>query len=320
MFSGLTKRSHAGVASLCISEQAVAFALVVRRPNAKPLLLQAETRPATAKNVYEILHQLVAKYRLDRIACTTLLAHNEYKLLITEAPEVGANEMKSALKWRVKDLLDMPLSEVTLDALNVPQLPGAQQRSLYVVAGFNKAIAALAKRMEECSANLVAIDIPELAQRNCAMLGGYDAQGVAVLSFQSAGGLITVSKGGELYLSRRIATGMDILNGLPKPAGDGTTTQYDSRRAALFDQVVLEVQRSLDFYESNFRQAPIRRLVLEKGSLAIDGLVGYLQSSLGLEVRALDFTEALECAVPLTDKQQSELFFAIGAALREDAS
>ncbi len=319
MFSALTKRSHAGVAGLCIHEHAVTFALIVRRPNAKPLLLQAETRPVTAKNVDEILHQLVAKHRLDRFACTTLLAHAEYKILITEAPEVGVNEMKSALKWRVKDLLDMPLSEVTLDAFNVPQPPGAQQRSVYVVAGFNKAIAAMAKRMEESSANLVAIDIPELAQRNIGMLAGLDAHGAAVLSFQAAGGLITVSKGGELYLSRRIGTGLDILNGMPKTAGDGAT-QYDSRRAAVFDQVVLELQRSLDFYESNFRQAPIRRLLLEKGCLAIDGLVGYLQSSLGLEVRTLDFTDLLECPVPLSDKQQSELFFTIGAALREDAS
>ncbi|MEW5756901.1 MAG: pilus assembly protein PilM [Pseudomonadota bacterium] len=315
----MTRRPHAGVASLCIHDQAVAFAYVVRRPNDRPLLVQAETRPATAKNVEEILHQLVSKHRLNRIACTTLLAHNDYKLLITEAPEVGANELKSALKWRVKDLLDMPISEVTLDAFKMPQPPGAQQRSVYVVAGFNKAIASLAKRMEECSANLVAIDIPELAQRNIGMLSGFDAQGAAVLSFQAAGGLITVSKGGELYLSRRIATGMDILNALPKPAGDGAAIQYDARRAAVFDQVVLELQRSLDFYESNFRQAPIRRLLLATGCSAVDGLAGYLQSSLGLEVRALDFTEALECAVPLTDKQQSELFFAIGAALREDA-
>jgi hypothetical protein len=50
----------------------------------------------------------------------------------------------------------------------------------------------------------------------------------------------------------------------------------------------------------------------------IPGLLGYLGGNLGVPVRLLDLNALMECEETLSDQQQSQCLFAIGAALREE--
>ena len=48
------------------------------------------------------------------------------------------------------------------------------------------------------------------------------------------------------------------------------------------DAIVLEVQRSLDYYESHFGQPPINSLVIAPLQQNVPGLVDYFASNLGV--------------------------------------
>ena len=82
------------------------------------------------------------------------------------------------------------------------------------------------------------------------------------------------------------------------------------------DAIVLEVQRSLDYYESHFAKLAITSLVIAPLPYEIPGMIKYLASALGLQVRLLDMNAILDVTTPLSEKQQSDCFFAIAAALR----
>lgn len=86
------------------------------------------------------------------------------------------------------------------------------------------------------------------------------------------------------------------------------------------DAIVLEVQRSLDYYESHFAKPSINSLVIAPLPFEIPGIINYLAGALGLQVRLLDLNAVLETQKPLSNEEQANSFFAIGAALREHAS
>jgi MSHA biogenesis protein MshI len=153
---------------------------------------------------------------------------------------------------------------------------------------------------------LSVIDIPAMAQRNIAALAETAGRGLAMLSFNAEGGLLTVSFEGELYLARTIEI-------TPAQLQD----EDMERRHAIFDRLMLELQRSLDHFERQFQFISVSRMVL--APIDAPGLPEYLSSNMYLPVETLDLRTVLDLeAVPeLADiGLQHRCFMALGAALR----
>ena len=282
-------------------------AVVVERPaGGMPRVLgvyyQAAARPAPA----EVLEKLGKELHAPARHCTTVLAGGEYQLLSLEAPAVPREELKTAVGWRLKDMLDFPLAEATIDVFDIPGDPNGTQRgsSVFAVAARNSAVSRRQEQYAECKIGLSVIDIPEMAQRNIATLLETPGRGIAVLFFDSDGGLLTMSFNGELYQARRI---------------DVSSTQLQSPDASqYYDRVTLELQRSFDHFDRQFHFISLARLVLMTG--AADGLHGYLAENLYMPVEQLDLATVLDLsqAAELRDPaMQARYFLAIGAALRE---
>jgi MSHA biogenesis protein MshI len=252
----------------------------------------------------KLLSKLAAAHKLDRARCTTLLDVTDYSLLLTEAPDVPADELRSAIRWRVKDLIDFHINDATLDVFDLPgEKVTGRARPMYAVAARSAAIQRRVDLLTSAGINLDVIDIPELAQRNLAALLPEDTEGVVLLSFGNDGGLITISRQGELYLSRNMEIGLDKLalaDDLP----------------AYFDRIVLEVQRSLDYYDSHFRQAPINHVVLAPLAQDVPGLVDYLKANLNGSVSIMDLSRMLNMPQEMPASLQSIYLTTLGAALR----
>ena len=67
---------------------------------------------------------------------TTLLAPGEYQILMVEAPNVPADEMKTAVRWKIKDGLNYHIDDATVDMVRIPASKYASGRpqSLYAIA------------------------------------------------------------------------------------------------------------------------------------------------------------------------------------------
>jgi hypothetical protein len=57
--------------------------------------------------------------------CTTVLGGGEYQFMSVEAPNVPREELKTAMRWRLKDMLDFPVDDATIDVLDMPADPNA---------------------------------------------------------------------------------------------------------------------------------------------------------------------------------------------------
>lgn len=252
------------------------------------------------------LQKLAGELQLDHYRCSTLLRAGEYQLLQVEAPNVPQAELRSAIRWRVKDLIDFHLDDATLDVLDIPPdaAPGAARSHLmYAVAARNEIIQGRIREFQDARIPLQVIEIPETAQRNIAALCEADGRGIALLYLARDWGLLTINFRSELYLARRLEIG---LGQLTAGAESGA------------ERLALEIQRTLDHFERQFRQVAVARLLLAPMP-AGEGLQAFLQGRLGIPVQALDLREAVTFEGPAPDVEtQWRLFHLFGAALRHE--
>ncbi|HJX19092.1 MAG TPA: pilus assembly protein PilM, partial [Acidiferrobacterales bacterium] len=202
------RRPNSGLTAIGVQADGVCLARVERqganRPRLMACVFQAMVSGEAGKNVA----QLSSQHDLKRARCTTVLGEGDYQLLLTEAPDVGADELKQALRWKIKDLIDFHINDATLDVFDLPgAAPGAKAREMYTVAARNESIQQRVDLLTGAGIGLEVIDIPELAQRNLAALLPEDTAGVAMLSLQEKSGLITITRQGFLYLSRSLNLG-----------------------------------------------------------------------------------------------------------------
>jgi MSHA biogenesis protein MshI len=247
----------------------------------------------------------------DRYQCVTVLPSTDYQLLLVDAPNVPAAELRTAARWRVKDMLDYAVEQATIDVLDIPSDPSNASRShsLYAVAARNEVIRTCMERFSRARIPLTVIDIEETAQRNIAALLEPLDRGVALLHVGKSQVLFTVNFRGELYLARRVDVGLEELEKLAQGGSD------DAK-----NRILLEVQRSFDHLERQFPFVGVGKVLIAP-TPADTGLQSYLAENLDMPVEEVRLGEVLSLApdVELERPAAWQLFHLIGAALRNEA-
>lgn len=306
MFAALLRKTATPeTAAIVMDAHGIAVARIRCSPGKRPVLLTGDYQPCAAENAArsEGLHALVQKHHLQKTTCVLVLEEGDYKFLLTEAPPVPKEEVAAALRWRVKELINAPAIDITLDTLDAPNAAGTQQAMIYVVAARNESLRTLISPIKAAKFNLNVIDIAETAQRNIAAVL-QDKTALAALSVRPHYSLLTVTRGRELYLSRTLVGGL-------------TSIFNEQLQEDAFNQLALEVQRSLDYYESHYRQAPIRQLALLPLPENSEKFVSFMERNLSVEVKPVDLEQLADHDFALTKALQANIFLAFGAALRE---
>ncbi len=308
-----TRQRAVDLAAVNLYSDRVEVGQIRRNGSERPVVTLCGHIPGTADHG-EALQRARKEMHLDRFRCSTVLPARHYQLQLLDAPPgVPDAEMKSAVRWRLKDFLDYPLEQATVDVVAIPSdiTPAGRGRPVYAVSARNQDVQACMNTFSAAKVKLSVIDVAEMAQRNLAMLFEADHRAIAMLSFSAEGGLLTFSAQGELYLSRRIEISLDQLNdALPE------------MRDQLFERIALELQRSLDHFDRQFSNIPLARLLLAPLPEAL-GLADYLAGNLSAPVQTvnlgdvLDFHEVPELREPA---EQLLRWRTLGAALRFDTA
>jgi len=211
------------------------------------------------------LHDWVHDEKLSGAQAVGVLAPGEYQTVQVEAPQVPASEMRQAAAWRVRELIDFPIDQAVIDIYDPPESTRRGQPQINVVVARRSMVAERIDTLRAAGLELTAIDIPELVQRNvCAHLPS-PPNGHALLALEHGSGLLTFFRDGEQYLARGIDIGHGDLEG-----GDENAVET----------LVLEVQRSLDYYGSALSQAPPGGLYVYPGGDAATSLINALRDNL----------------------------------------
>ncbi len=280
---------------------------VARRANGGTVLERCELLGVDPAAGVEGRAAAIRAAGLPRVPASAVLQLEDYRLALVEAPDVPPAELRAAMRWRLKDTIDFRIEDAVIDVFDVPEHNrGGRGRMMYAVAarrsaidGYNASFAGLS--------NFDVIDVPELCLRNLAALLPSAPTGVALLHLHDTTATIVLVRGKTFYLARHT----DLGSRGKQAAGD---------REARVDAagVVLELQRSLDYYERHFDQPPITRIAISPPGKRAAQLAADLGNDTGFEVTTLDLNVLLSCEAPIADDVQAGCLLAVGAALREE--
>jgi len=251
----------------------------------------------------------VSGMNLQNTPVSAVLPASAYQLLLVELPNVPADELLAAVRWRIKDLIDFPLEEAVVELLDMPRHANPGNAPIaYAVVSRRAEILQQIDMMKAADLRMDVIDIPELCIRNIAVLLPQDEFGIAFLHFTAECGYLTVTHKGVLHMLRRLETGRHAL---AEASGDEFALQ---ERVA---GIALEVQRSLDYYESHYDRRPISEIVLGPGA-DLDAVPVAMTDALGLTISRLNLDELFSIEGDISVEEQAGCLLAVGAALRTD--
>lgn len=239
-------------------------------------------------------------------ATTVVLAPKSYQLLLVEAPDVEVAELAEALRWRIKDMVAYDVSDAVIDYFPLAEdAYHGRSRMLYVAAMERARGEALSAQVSACGLVLEKIEIPEIALLRLHRHTVIEGAGCALLGLQSPVSLINLVADGDLYLTRQVDTPKGLL------AADAD--DVESRAGSL----ILDIQRSLDYYESQLGKPPCIKLLVAPLQAGETPLLGQLRYNLALEVQLLDLGELFSCDPPLGPELQQQCLVAIAGVLPE---
>jgi MSHA biogenesis protein MshI len=311
LLSILKKSSrHGPRAGVMLNDRAAAIAVVRRRAGQRPLVEHCAVHECEGdESVEQTLRRLVGKLGLSSAAVFAVTSADDYQLVQVESPEVPPAELRAAIRWRLRDVINFHIDDAVVDVFEIPdQSRRSQTKMLFAVAARSAAVQRLVSALAPVARDFDVIDIPELCLRNVSALLPQDQKGVATLLLGEKFAQLILTRQGVLYLARRIeyARGYEL---------DGAGGAQNIDAAAL----ALELQRSLDYFESHYDQAPIGDLVLAPGDERCRQLASRLQSETSLRIGVMTLGELMDGVETLGDPHPDTLL-ALGAALRVDGA
>ncbi len=299
-----SKAKSKGRVGLVVNPHAVALAHVDDRGGAPQLMACEHIALDSDKSAEKELATLVKSLDLEGVQCSYVLNARDYNLHLVEAPKVEEAELRAAVRWKIKDLLDMKVDDAAIDVFRVPEDAYRGREMVYVVAGLKSRIRGIVQMLNNVGLEPAVVDIPELAMKNISSLFIDDSNGAAFMDLRRTGSTMNITRDGNLYLTRRINTQLDpeVMQSL----------EWETLR----DRLVLEIQRSLDYYESQMGKPPINQVYIAQRQSDSQAMTRTLDEALSARVSCLNLADKLESRVPLNPTLEQVTMAAIGATLR----
>lgn len=250
MLSWLRKKSsstrHIGID---LNDDGFGVAVIEERVGAPPRVTAARWFPIGPQQGRAArLAEAAAACDAHGLAVVATLPHASYSLVQLEAPDIPEAELAEAMRWRIKDLIDFPVEEAVVDLVHLPPSNRAgAQPLLYVVVARERDVASVARDLQAAGLDIAAVDIAEMAVRNLSLHLDRPARPRAYLHMQPGQTLIEIVDGERIFLSRRVQQEFDA-------DADPVVLR------AQLENLALEVQRSLDYFESQYALGPADKL------------------------------------------------------------
>lgn len=298
------KKKSTGRVGLMVQSDQIVLAHMEQREGAPYLLNCERVEIDSPKAAPEALEELVNKLDLEGTQCSYVLNPKDYHLHLVEAPNVEPDELRAAVRWKIKDLLDMKIDDAAIDVFQVPEDAYRGREMVYVVATLKSRVQSIAEMVSASGLELAIIDIPELVMKNISTSFIDDDNGVAFMDLRRTGSTMNISREDGLYLTRRINTQLD----------PDVMKAHDWEM--LKDRLILEIQRSLDYYESQMGKSPINKIIIAPRQHDSVEMAASLNEMLNGAVSFIDLAEFIQGDVELTAEQQQIFLPVIGATLR----
>ena len=223
------------------------------------------------------LQNWVRDHHLQKTPCVCLISGDDCNVYQVEKPEVEAAEMIPALTWRVKDLLGYDVGSAVVDSYPMPKSSKNNTQQVSVVCAHESVVKSYVDSIKSVGLKLVAIDTHDLVGKNIPCIQHGVGQTQAVLTLEEKNGSLSIFHDGDLYVSRDLKIGVEQV----------ALASADDQ--SVYDSLFLEIQRSLDYFESYYGLGSISCLHLFPQIPETEKMARYLQNLTSFDIDFIGF-------------------------------
>ncbi len=222
------------------SGQTLAYVLARARADGTHELLSFGVERQGAQGLNDLVHRLQA-LGLKGHEARVMLRPEQYQLLQIDTPAVASEELRSAARYQIREMLQTHVDDVTLDVLRVGDGQQKGAGHLFVVVVTNALVRGVLELGGAMQWTVPVIDIQETAQRNlqsalAAREGRSERANAALVLVQGQQALLTISANEELFYTRHFELPESFLT-LDWGQGSDTAARLNSDFTPLNDYV-----------------------------------------------------------------------------------
>jgi type IV pilus assembly protein PilM len=225
-------------------------------------------------------------------------------------PAMGEQELAESIFWEAEQYIPFDIQDVNLDyeILDAGTGPGGQgTMEVLLVAAKKDKIADYTNVITQAGRTPVVVDIDAFAIQNAyeANYGFAPAEVVVLLNVGASAININIVSGGQSVFTRDVSMGGNAFTeavqkelSLPYDAAEEVKkgrpveqVTYDDARpvlAAVTDNLLLEVEKTFDFFKGTATEERVDRVVLTGGASRIEGFAEALRERFGVPVETFD--------------------------------
>jgi len=228
----------------------------------------------------------------DVCGVNLVIPHYFYQIVQMDKPNLSDEEIIQSLPWTTKDLVDIAPENIVADFIDYPITLPMQSSKMNVFITNKLQLLPFIDSFEHTKSVLRAMTSEEMIL--VTLFGSHKEAHMLIVQHLGHEPRILIIRDGQLLLARRLNGFLGISD--------------KDQNQILVEALGLEIQRSMDFFESQLKQPPIRSIQLQcddLSSLALRaGLAEFLQ------VKVVDFVPTIE----LSKHLEPNFYYALGAA------
>lgn len=189
-----------------------------------------------------------------------------------DKPELSDADITATLQWTLKDLVPIPANDLVVDFYDAPIQLG-NTKKIHVVAASRTTLTPILNVLHAAK-----FEVQGIVNANLAFRYWFEAEEQLVLLSQSVRAVneLQIFSRNRLILSRELNRVQPL-------------TKIDVTDMAELSALALEVQRSLDFYSGQLRQAPLTKFYLATAHPQAGVILDNLGAQLGLQGEMLRY-------------------------------
>lgn len=236
------------------------------------ILRQEFIEAQDAASQTQALHDWVHRHGLNKTPCICLIKDDDCDINQIEKPKVEDSELIQAVTWKVKDLVSYDIGAAVVDVYPMPDSSKNNTHQVSVVSAQDAVVAAYVESIKSSGLVLEAIDIHDLARKNLPSIRNAKETAQALLSIGEQFSELSIFHDTDLYVSRRFKIGTAKLQ------------LANSEDQSVYDELLLEIQRSMDYYESYYGLGSVRLMEVFPRLPMTEKMALYLQNLTGFDI------------------------------------
>jgi len=301
-FPFLSRVSKSGQVGIEIRPEGIAVAIsAIDNVSETFKIISSEFLECKAGQRNEVLKAWVGSSKVTGVQTVLNMSADQYQMFQVDRPEVEESELLSALQWKIRDMIDYELDDAVIGAFDFPEEASKGRDIVTVVCARKVIVKGYVDLVLAAGLDLRCIDITELSLRNVLIKLDPSEASKAILYLRKGTGMLVFCKGEILYFSRRTTFSFEGLNS-------------PSEQQKVIEGLSLEIQRSMDYCESQLGLRPPKKLLMVIPETTTP-LVNLLSGELAVSVVEADIS-----GLWALDNGASNSLVALGGALRSEAT